>query len=78
MFSIRVHPANHPGHSMHECREYEIVPNGPVVVIRMRDGEGTRDIELTDGGLAFIMGDSGKTVEVVRSRPVRPAQLRGA
>ena len=80
MFSIRVHLADNPGHSMYECREYDVILDGAAIVIRMQMADGQRDVLLRDGGLAFVMGDSGKTVEVVRSRVARPAkvaELRG-
>lgn len=71
MFTVRVHLAGLPGHSVYECREYGVTPEGSKVVIRMMCADGaTREIELKGGGLAYVMGDSGKTVEVIRSRPV--------
>lgn len=79
MFSIRVHQPNVQGHKMHECQGYEVKPNGSTTTILMSLKDGTtKPITIDRGGMAFVMGDSGKTVEVVRpdSSP-RTAQMRG-
>lgn len=80
MFSIKVHQPNVPGHKMHECLEYAAHPKADgtyTVAMKKKDGT-TQDITIQRGGMAFVVGDSGKTVDVLRpdSTP-RTAQLRG-
>lgn len=80
MFAIRVHIADQPGHSVKECSEYRVVPNGGGVDVVMQTSDGERVVELRRGSIAFVMNQTGKTVDVIRSR--RPdgqkqAQLRG-
>ncbi len=79
MFSIRVHLANDPGHSVYECKSYDVRPDGTgAIVISMRgsDGEAERQVAVRNGGLAYVMGDAGKTVEVVRSQaPAAPLKV---
>lgn len=78
MFSIRVHQPNVPGHRMHECTGYEVKPRpgGAQIVMELRDGT-KKTIDILAGGKAYVMGDSGKTVEVVPNEP-RTAVMRGA
>jgi hypothetical protein len=80
MFTIRVHQPNVRGHAVFECNGYRVVPNGQSTTIVMAQGIGDKATEksllVPEGGLAYVMGDSGKTVEVIRTT-ARPAQLRG-
>ena len=79
MFSIRVHQPNVAGHTMHECVGYKVDPRGSTttVLMTMKDGS-TKPVTIENGGMAFVMGDSGKTVEVVRpSSSPRAAVMRG-
>ena len=77
MFSVRVHLPDKPGHTVHECSGYEVVPHGGngAITIKMMQGDAVLPVDLPDGGIAFVMGDSGKTVEVIRTH--RSAALRG-
>lgn len=80
MFSIREHQPNKPGHTMHECEGYIVEPRGGTMAILMTMKNGsTKVVTIENGGMAFVMGDSGKTVEVVRpSSSPRTASIRGA
>ena len=78
MFSIRVHQPNVAGHTMHECVGYKVDPRGSTttVLMTMKDGS-TKPVTIENGGMAFVMGDSGKTVDTVGQSAPRTAQMRG-
>lgn len=78
MFSIKVLRPNVSGHKMHEAAEYEVkrVPTGKLIVMKLKDGS-TKEVEIPTGGMAYVMGDSGKTVELIRTDEPRTAQMRG-
>lgn len=78
MFSIRVHLPNVAGHQMHECQGYKVTPTqrGVTIVMQLRDGT-SKNLEIPSGAQAFVMGDSGKTVDTVGSAAPRTAQMRG-
>lgn len=78
MFSIKVLLPNTPGHRMHECVEYEVQRkgDGKVILMDLKDGS-KKPVEIPRGAMAYVMGDSGKTVELIRTDEPRTAQLRG-
>lgn len=80
MFSIKLHQPDVPGHRMLECQEYEAQPQADgtiTILMTLKDGS-TKPVPIRKGGMAFVMGDGGKTVEVLRpSSSPRTAQLRG-
>jgi len=78
MFSIKVMLPNVRGHKMHECAEYEVAPRptGKLIVMKLKDGT-TKNVDIPAGGMAYVMGDSGKTVELIRTDEPRTAQMRG-
>lgn len=78
MFSIRVHQPDTYGHTMYEGLEYEVKPRdgGVTVLLKKKDGT-TQSVSINQGGRAYVMGDSGKTVEVLEPGAPRTAQMRG-
>lgn len=78
MFSIKVMLPNVRGHKMHECAGYEVTnrPTGKLIVMELKDGT-KKNVDIPAGGMAYVMGDSGKTVELIRTDEPRAAQLRG-
>lgn len=78
MFSIRVHLPGVSGHQMHECVGYKVKPTatGVTMLLQLRDGT-ERPLEIPAGAQAFVMGDSGKTVDTIGQAAPRTAQMRG-
>ena len=78
MFSIRVHLPDVSGHQMHECQGYNVRPtaSGVTIVMELRDGT-KKNLDIPSGAQAFVMGDSGKTVDTVGQAAPRTAQMRG-
>lgn len=78
MFSIRVHLPNVAGHQMHECVGYKVRPSakGVTMLLQLRDGT-EKQLDIPSGAQAFVMGDSGKTVDTIGQAAPRTAQMRG-
>lgn len=79
MFAIRVHQPDEQGHDVLECMSYRVrhEPDGSTLMLLEKSQGAEQTIIVKPGGMAYVMGDSGKTVEVVRARG-KVATLRGA
>lgn len=79
MFSLKVHHPGGVGHDVFECTSYGVRPEATGVVrVLLQQQGGEKEVVIAPGGFAYVMGDGGKTVEVIRARAQGGAQLRGA
>lgn len=79
MFSIKVRQPNSDGYKMHPCETYEVKSDAGGVkhIVMTHKDASTSTVTVLRGGMAFVVNDIGKTVDIIPPPP-QNAALRGA
>jgi len=76
MFAIRVehNKDGQPSHTMYRANRYTVYHEKEGHLVRLELVQGTGDpdeVQVIDGGVAYVMNNEGVTVDVIRTRATK-------